>query len=479
MRLNECKITRMHIASAPVLPASASTWLPPDDALRSELHNEVHARPSARIRLPALIVYVAVLNEGVSRQAECEHLRQLPGQADLTLERMQGNFVRLRLDGLTVKWERHTEFTRYSIIQPLPEHAGLGASEPDLLGCLALPQYWFAQIPGRTVAAIQLAMVNAPLDEATTLMAQAVAWLGGRTVVASLMGSSPSQLAGPLAEPPNRHGYGHPMGHSWALTQFRLQADGFERMLVIAPEGTSQTRAGRIAARLLELETYRLMALRGLPVAKALGPMLAQSEAALVRITAQLENKSASDQELLDTLVALAAGVERATAENNYRFAATQAYHTLVRQRIAELREKAIPGTQTIGEFMQRRLSPAMATVAATGQRLASLSERVARTSDLLRTRVDIATEMQNQQLLEKLTHGQETQLRLQSTVEGLSIAAISYYVISLLLYGGKALKALGVPMNPEMAAGALVPVVLWAVWRTTQRIHARLHTAH
>jgi uncharacterized membrane-anchored protein len=141
------------------------------------------------------------------------------------------------------------------------------------------------------------------------------------------------------------------------------------------------------------------------------------------------------------------------------------------------LREKAIPGTQTIGEFMQRRLSPAMATVVSTGQRLSSLSERVARTSALLRTRVDIATELQNQQLLEKLTRGQELQLRLQSTVEGLSIAAISYYVVSLLLYGGKALKATGVPINPEVAAGAMIPLVLWAVWTATQRIHRKIHS--
>jgi uncharacterized membrane-anchored protein len=140
------------------------------------------------------------------------------------------------------------------------------------------------------------------------------------------------------------------------------------------------------------------------------------------------------------------------------------------------MREVAIPGTQTLGAFMQRRLSPAIATVAATTQRLASLSERVSRASDMLRTRVDIATETQNQQLLEKLTRGQDLQLRLQTTVEGLSIAAISYYVISLLLYAGKAGKAAGLPINPEMAAGALVPLVLWAVWRTTRRIHEKLH---
>jgi uncharacterized membrane-anchored protein len=113
--------------------------------------------------------------------------------------------------------------------------------------------------------------------------------------------------------------------------------------------------------------------------------------------------------------------------------------------------------------------------VAATAQRLESLSERVARTSALLRTRVDIATAVQNQQLLEKLTRGQALQLRLQSTVEGLSIAAISYYVISLLLYGAKALKSAGIPLNPEIAVGALIPVVLWAVWRISHRIQEKI----
>jgi uncharacterized membrane-anchored protein len=392
---------------------------------------------------------------------------------------MHGNFLRLRCDGFSVKWEHHTEFTSYTIVQPMPISAALGASEPDLLTGLAVPAKWLAGIPGRTVAAIQLTLLTAPLDDATSLMGQAVTWLGERSLVASLMGSSAQSTIAHLTESPDRHGYGHPIGHSWALTQFQVRVDGFERMLVIAPESTSQTRAGRIAGRLLELETYRLMALRGLPVAKALGPMLARAEAELMQITAQLENKSASDQELLDTLVSLAGSVERATAENVYRFSATQAYYALVGQRIKELREKAIPGTQTIGEFMQRRLSPAMATVAATEQRLRSLSERVARTSDLLRTRVDIVTEVQNQLLLEKLTRGQALQLRLQSTVEGLSIAAISYYVISLLLYGGKALKAAGLPINPEMVAGALVPVVLWVVWRTTQKIHAKLQVSH
>jgi uncharacterized membrane-anchored protein len=268
-------------------------------------------------------------------------------------------------------------------------------------------------------------------------------------------------------------------GHSWALTDFLLRDSGFERMLVIAPPGTSETRAGRVSQRLLELETYRLMALRGLPLAMALTPALSSTEQELAEITGQIESGGESDPALLARLATLAARVEQATANHAYRFSATEAYHAIVLQRIAELRETAVPGTQTVGEFMARRLSPAMATVAATAQRLSSLSERITRASALLRTRVDIATEAQNHELLAKLTRGQELQLRLQTTVEGLSIAAISYYVISLLLYGAKAAKAAGVPLNPEMLAGALVPLVLWGVWRTTKRIHEKLHAEH
>lgn len=434
--------------------ATGSAYLPPDDPQRRILHNEVHARPEVRIRMPALVVYVAVSNTDVSREQECTHLRQLPGQQGLELSHMQGNFLRLRLDGYTMKWERHSEYTRYSLVQPLPSHALLGSSNPSLLDAVVLPQHWLRDIPGRTIAAVHLALVHGDLDDTETTLALAQQWFGDTPIRASVMGH-------------NRH--------SWAVTDFLLQDDGFERMLVIAPPGTLATRAGRVSQRLLELETYRLMALRGLPVAKELGPMLAQAETELADITVRLENKSAADQDLLDTLVSLSARVERATASHVYRFAATRAYEDIVAQRIAELREANISGMQTLGEFMQRRLSPAMATVAATAQRLASLSERVARASALLRTRVDIATELQNQQLLAKLTQGQELQLHLQTTVEGLSIAAISYYVVSLLLYGSKALKATGLPINPEVLAGALIPLVLWGVWSATQRIHKRL----
>ena len=427
--------------------------LPPDDPERAELHDEVHARPPARVRLPALVVYVAVLHEGVSRADQCEHLRRLPGQEGLKEEDLASNFLRMPSADYGLRWERHTEFTRYTLVQHLPEGAFPPAREPELLDALAVDADWLRTIPGRTLVAIMLAIVPADLADPDAALATGRSWFGDRSIVASLMGH----------------------GHSLAVTDFRLRDSGFSHMLVLAPSHTTDTRAGRVAQRLLEFETYRLLALRGLPLAKRLGPQLGQAEAALAEITASLEAKQDSDEALLDRLVALAASIERATAEHMYRFSATEAYATLVAQRIAELRERAVPGTQTIGEFMQRRLSPAIATVSATGQRLVSLSMRVERAGALLRTRVDIATETQNGQLLKKLTRGQELQLRLQSTVEGLSIAAISYYVVSLILYAAKAAREAGVAVQPEIAAGLSIPIVLLGVAWLTRRIHRRL----
>ena len=427
-----------------------SNWLPPDDPQRVLLHNVVHTRQSQRIHLPALVVYIAVISNDITLEQECEHLRRLPGQEGLTVDHLQHNFLRLRLQGYALRWERHTEFTSYTLVQQLPESAQLGTTDPDLLSFLVLPNGWLTGIPGRTFAAIKLAMVHGNLKSPEELLLSARNWFGERPVVASLVGRNSRSLV---------------------VTDFMLRDSGFERMLVIAPPTISVTGAGRIAQRLLEIETYRVMALRGLPVAKKLDSELANSEQQLASITDQLKNKITSEQELLDRLVALAVDMERITIEHMYRFTATRAYDKMITQRIVELKEKAIPGTQIIGEFMWHRLSPAIAKVEDTAQRMGSLSKRISHTSALLRTQVNILTEAQNQQLLEKLTRGQELQLRLQRTVEGLSIAAISYYVVSLILYLTKAGKAAGLLDHPELVTGVMIPLVLFVVWRITRRI--------
>ena len=435
-------------------------YLPADDLQRIALHDEIHTRPSATFKLPALIFYVAVLNKDVPKELELAHLKQLPANEALQRDAMKGNFLQLQCPDYRVIWERHTEFTRYTIFQKLPPHAQWGSQLPELAPFIATGTQWLRNIPGETITAIQLAMLNEGMDDPDAFT-KARLWLGEGTVIGSKMGRSADNQP-----------------HSHLMTHLRVGADGFERLLVLASPDTSDNRSGRIAQRLLELETYRIMSLLSLPLAKTLAANLTQSELRLVEINDRLEKKMDKDELLLNDLAALATEVESTTAENSFRFSAARAYDAIVQQRIAEMREQPLSGIQTVGEFMQRRLAPAMATVNATWLRLSALAERVARANDLLRTRVDIATEIHNQQLLGTLAKGQAMQLRLQTTVEGLSIAAISYYVVSLVHYLGKALQATGLNLSPDVLAGFSTPVVLFVCWRVVQKIHRSLRDA-
>jgi uncharacterized membrane-anchored protein len=437
---------------------SLSRHLPNDDAQRWALHDEIHTRPSATFKLPALIVYVAVLNKSVTVDMELSHLKKLASHVDLQADMLKGNFFQLQCDGYKVIWERHTEFTRYTIVQALPDHAQWGSTGPVLAPFVATGSEWLSDIPGQTITAIHLAMLNEGMEDDDAFY-KARQWLGEGTVIGSKMGRNSDHKS-----------------HSHLMTNLRIGDEGYERILVLAAPETSENRSGRIAQRLLELETYRMMSLLSLPLAKSLSGMLTQSELQLVAINDRLEKKLDADDRLLDDLAALAAKVESATAENSFRFSAARAYDAIVQQRIAEMREQPLSGIQTVGEFMQRRLAPAMATVNATSERLSALAQRVARANDLLRTRVDIATENHNQELLEKLTKGQAAQLRLQTTVEGLSIAAISYYVVSLTYYLGKAIQASGVNLSPDLVAGFSTPFVVLICWRMVQKIHRSLH---
>jgi uncharacterized membrane-anchored protein len=159
------------------------------------------------------------------------------------------------------------------------------------------------------------------------------------------------------------------------------------------------------------------------------------------------------------------------TNTTSFRFGACRAYYDLTKRRIVELREERLAGVQTIEEFMDRRLAPARATCASAEKRLLDLSERVARASDLLRTRVDIEREQQNQMLLASMNHRTRMQLRLQQTVEGLSIAAITYYVAGLVGYAAKALKEAGVPLSVELTTGMSIPFVAVAIWLAARRV--------
>ena len=427
--------------------------LPINHTARIELHAEIHARPHARIRIPALVTNVSVLSAGVSVEDELLVLRQLPGQANLSMADMTQSFLRLRIGDYLVKWERHGEFTRYSITQALPSHAGWGAENPDVSTMLNLPASWLESIPGKTISATQLALIQVKPGSDDELLVTAKQWLGTDTIVAARIGA----------------------GYATAFSDFRLRDDGFIRYVAVA-ESLSETRAGRVSSRLLELEIYRMMALLGWPVVRELGPLLKEGELQLAAITKAMDSDLHSDSDLLHQLIALAARVEGATAAHSFRFAATTAYQNLVLTRMTELREVRLPGVQTFSEFLNRRFLPAMATVMATHKRLTNLSERIERSSALIRTRADIVREEQNQKLLEKLNDGQRMQLRMQQTVEGLSIAAISYYALGLVVYALKAAKASGLSINIDIATGLAIPVVVGAVAYFTSRIRRQLH---
>ena len=131
----------------------SNLYLPNSDPQRLALHNEVHTRPSATFQLPALIVYVAVMNSKISIADECQHLRKLKGQEHLNPEQLKGNFLQLQCDHFKIIWERHTEFTRYTIIQPLPQHAHWGSQLPELASHVATGVEWLKGIPGTTITA--------------------------------------------------------------------------------------------------------------------------------------------------------------------------------------------------------------------------------------------------------------------------------------------------------------------------------------
>ena len=177
-------------------------------------------------------------------------------------------------------------------------------------------------------------------------------------------------------------------------------------------------------------------------------------------------------RQLLDRLTLLHADVVREHTDSQFRFSAARAYAGLVALRISELRENRIEGLQMFAEFTERRLSPAMRTCEAVSSRLSDTSERVARATQLLSTRVDISRERQNQELLESMNNRARLQLRLQETVEGLSIAAITYYIVGLVGYAAKGARAAGVlPTSPDVITALAIPIVLLVVALGVRRV--------
>lgn len=424
--------------------------LPPDHPARLALADEVHARPPEPLDTPCRATYVAVSIEREDRERErahiaalCEHYAVPPPGADATHFSAQFGTPR---GAIRFKWERHGEFSGFTMLTP-----GLSPQPFSEPVSALLPTGWLAGLPGTTVVAAHAKLIPAP---ATPLDAATLAALfDGNIVVGGEIGG----------------------GAGLAYTDFRIHPDGFARF-VVCNRSLTERQAGRTLQRLFEIEAYRLMALLALPVARRLAPRIAAMETSLAELTAHIAVEGGNDEALLQELTRLAAGIESCLSTSQFRFGACRAYHELVTTRLHELRETRIQGIQPIAEFMGRRLAPAVATCAHASQRLHGLSDRVAQASALLSTRVDIARERQNQSLLASMDRRARLQLRLQQTVEGLSVAAIVYYVAGLLGYLAKAGKAAGLAMQPDLFVGLAIPVVACAVIIALRRARREVH---
>lgn len=421
--------------------------LPPNDPRRYTLANEVHARPYEALRAPERASFLAMLGDAATRQRAHPHLCALAARFNVAPPAPDADHYSADLGPLRVKWERHSEFTRYKFIVHGP------CEDPFAQPALALvPHDWLEALPGEVLVAAHAALL--PGDRGGERLEEIAArWFTGNTLIGA-------RIAG---------------GAASAFTDFRVHADGFSRLLIL-DESLGTRQAGRMLQRLLEIDTYRMTALLALPVARELAPSLAQWDSQVVELTAAMAEACEADEpHLLDRLTRLAGAVERSVSATQFRFGATEAYFELVERRIAELREVRIEGVQTFQEFMERRLVPAVATCRSAAQRQAQLSERVARAGQLLSTRVDITRERQNQELLASMNRRAKLQLRLQETVEGLSVAAITYYAAGLVGYMAKGLKAAGLHLDADLVVGASIPLIALLVALGLRRMRRRL----
>jgi uncharacterized membrane-anchored protein len=413
--------------------------------LRAAILGEVHARPFTPLSVPSRVIHFAFDTSGPRAQTDRANLVAFCRTRGLTPPAPAEKHHRAPFGTTVLRWEQHSEFTTYT--WELPSDPGSIPFHPDAISMASamrlVPQ------PGPLLVAIDLHLLADAAER-----------------------TAPERLfdRASLAVAENSD------GAAIYATDFQPGPSGFVRILIV-DRGLEAERAGALAQRVIEIETYRTLALLGLPEAQRLAPSIAASEKRLVEMTEEMQRTAdlASNHRLLDELTALAADVEAGAAASGYRFGASRAYEELVEQRLQTIGERKVRGLPTWSSFLARRMKPAMRTCVTTEARQSNLSLKLARAANLLRTRVDVELEQQNQELLKSMNARTRLQLRLQATVEGLSVAAITYYVVGLFGYLVKALHDSGrMVIEPSIVTAAFVPVAAVSIWWTVRRIRSR-----
>ncbi|MEJ8812768.1 DUF3422 domain-containing protein [Variovorax ureilyticus] len=413
---------------------------------RIALHNEVHARPPEAMTPPLAIAHLVMLADPSQREESRRHLASLLRDHHVPPPDEQVTHLRTELGALRLRWEMHTEFVTWTFTLRIREDQLAAA---DLASALdAAPREWLDGLPGQCISSLDLWVLPGARCNGDDRFRQRL--LHEDLLVGSAVAGEQAQV----------------------FTDFAIHPNGSSRLLLYAGDLPSR-RLGRLVQRLLEIETYRMAAMLGLPTARKTGIALASAESDLAGLALAIQSAERQEEaQLLDRLTRLAAQVESQYAATHSRFSASSAYFELLDQRIAQVGEVRLEGLQTIGEFIDRRLSPARKTCEWATRRQDALSRRISRVSSLLRTRVEIEQQQSSQALLAALNQRQDLQLKLQATVEGLSVAAITYYIVGLVSYLAKGGQKLGWPLSAESTAALAIPVVAGSVWWSLRRLH-------
>jgi uncharacterized membrane-anchored protein len=409
--------------------------------LRAAVLGELHARPFTPLACPCRILHFAFATSGEAGRADRAAFAALCTRHGLGAPQEAAKQHRVALDGSVLRWEQHSEFTTYTWELP----GSTAAPFDPTASALAVSMQEVPQ-PGPLLVALDVHLVSGAPDSIDRVFDPAAA---------------------AVAESGN--------GEATFATDFQIDAAGFVRILVL-DRGMSAERAGALVQRLVELETYRTLALLGLPEAQRLAPSIGRVERRLAETTEEMRgsNRLMDNRRLLDELTALAAEIEAGAAASLFRFGASRAYNEIVQMRLATIGERQVDSYPTWSSFLARRMQPAIRTVITTEERQANLSLKLARAANLLRTRVDVEVEQQNRDLLKSMNARTRLQLRLQTTVEGLSVAAISYYVVGLFGHVLDGVAAEGVRIDVPLATALFVPIAVVAIWWMVRRIRRR-----
>lgn len=433
-----------------------------DHPQRYALHNEIHARPPIALWPNERIINQAFILDAISRRQQLSWINRASNSFPLYHGTAHNPSIRVleiapEPQRILLKWEMHGEFVSVTIFSQQSDTASFESRDAVLTKTGKRLESVNAQglneLTGQRLVALDIALESAqPYPDAYEVAKR----FSGNTVVGSVVTSNQN-------------------AQLW--TDLQLDEAGFIQMILRGPAIGSR-QAGRTVQRMIDAETYRMMALLALPHAKSLAEPLRSAELELARVSEKIATAQKKttidlsvDAQLLGDVSALAAQVEGWISANGLRFTAAEAYHELVKRSLVELHETTIPGVQMLNTFMDRRFEPAMRTCKWTVRRLRDLSDRISRTTQILKTRIEFVNESQQQELLSSMDRRAKLQLRLQQTVEGLSIIVMTYYATGLLQYVAKGLKQYGVPLDPDQVGLISVPTIaIGLLWYLTVR---------